>query len=80
MAWIVLLVICVFWLWTELTKCRTKTKKYWNQLLVWRDWKIKMDAWIKAYEKYFADHCTCDAPDPPDPPEAPTWPNGVEPE
>jgi hypothetical protein len=37
-----------------------------------------METWMKAYEKYFADNCTCNAPDPPGPPDAPTWPNGEE--
>jgi hypothetical protein len=80
MPWIVLaLFVIAVWIWIRLFRCRAKVKKYWNQLLVWRDWKKQMETWMKAYEKYFADNCTCNAPDPPPPPDAPTWPNGEEP-
>ncbi len=76
---LVLVVAVAFGLWWMLMECNRIRKKYWDQLLRWRDWKYAMESWIKAYEKYFADNCTCNVPDPPDPPESPTWPNGVEP-
>ena len=58
-------------------ECRKTRRKYWNQLLLWRNkWK-EMEAWITQYQTWVANNCTCPVPDPVgDPPDPPTWPNG----